>query len=322
MSFDSQALETAIAKHGPVARVVVIATKGSVPRGAGASMLVWEDGFSGTIGGGALEFEAIRLARQARVTGKAATRAVPLGPTLNQCCGGHVTWLVEIWTAADLRGLNGSVARPLPGSPPEMPFGVRKRLAALRREGRQPEPDIVEGWFVEPVSPPRHSLWVYGAGHVGRAIVGAMAPLPDWTVTWIDTDLARYPTAPDPAAQLLPAADPLKATSLAPADAHHLVLTYSHDLDLRLVSALLSRRNGSIGLIGSQTKWARFRRRLLELGHPREAINSVICPIGDPTLGKHPQQIALGVAGDLIHLAKRKKARTRGPGREFLRGEN
>ena len=53
-----------------------------------------------------------------------------------------------------------------------------------------------------------------------------------------------------------------------------------------------------------------------------EAIDNVICPIGDPTLGKHPQQIALGVANDLIHLARRKKARTQGPGRKFLRGEN
>jgi xanthine dehydrogenase accessory factor len=86
----------------------------------------------------------------------------------------------------------------------------------------------------------------------------------------------------------------------APRDAHHLIVTYSHALDLDLCHAALSRGFASAGVIGSATKWARFRRRLAQLGHAPAAIDRIDCPIGDPRLGKHPQAIALGVAARLL----------------------
>jgi xanthine dehydrogenase accessory factor len=93
---------------------------------------------------------------------------------------------------------------------------------------------------------------------------------------------------------------PEAAVALAPVEAEHLVLTYSHALDLALCDALLRRGFGALGLIGSATKWARFRSRLAALGHGAEAIARIDCPIGNPALGKHPQAIAVGVAADLL----------------------
>tara|TARA_R110002051_G_scaffold83650_3_gene148278 strand:- start:416 stop:1162 length:747 start_codon:yes stop_codon:yes gene_type:complete len=147
---------------------------------------------------------------------------------------------------------------------------------------------------------PTRNIWIYGAGHVGRALVTTLALLPDTSITWVDTSPSRFPdTVPDNVT-VFPAADPSLASNHAPANAEHLILTYAHDIDLAICHALLSSQFGSIGLIGSATKWARFKSRLAALGHDAGTIGQIACPIGDPSLGKHPSQIAIGVATAMI----------------------
>ena len=146
-------------------------------------------------------------------------------------------------------------------------------------------------------APARRPLWIYGAGHVGRAIVHVMAPLPQFKITWVDTAPDRFPATQ---VTTFVAADPVMAVRHAPDDAEHLILPYSHEIDLALCHAILSRQFASAGLIGSATKWARFRRRLAALGHSPAQIARIACPIGDPALGKHPAEIALGVATAMI----------------------
>ena len=102
------------------------------------------------------------------------------------------------------------------------------------------------------------------------------------------------------AVTVLPAVTPAELVRHAPERAAHLIVTYSHALDLELCHRLLSRGFDFAGLIGSATKWARFRSRLRALGHAPETIARITCPIGDPALGKHPQQIAIGVAAQLM----------------------
>jgi len=143
----------------------------------------------------------------------------------------------------------------------------------------------------------KRPLWIYGAGHVGRAIVHVMAPLPDFDITWVDTAPERFP---DTDVTTLIAKNPAQVVKHAPTDADHLILTYSHDIDLALCHALLSHDFASVGLIGSTTKWARFRKRLQALGHSPAQIARIACPIGNPLLGKHPAAIALGVATAMI----------------------
>ena len=299
MSFDHESLARAVAE-GPVARVLVLETRGSVPREAGTSMLVTRDRQEGTIGGGALEWEAARIAREALGEGRDRVTKMPLGPGLGQCCGGAVTLLVEVWDAARLATATGAcVARPLPDGPREMPASVARRMAHMGATV------TLDGWVIEPMDPPALALWLWGAGHVGRAIAGVMAPLPGVRLTWVDTAAERFPETPPEGVVPIVAATPADLVPHAPRGAHHLIVTYSHDLDLALCHAILARGFASCGLIGSATKWARFRSRLQALGHSPAEIGRITCPIGDPGLGKHPQAIALGVAVAILRHRER-----------------
>lgn len=297
--FDRQALAAAVAAHGRVARVVVAAHDGSSPREVGASMLVWQAGQSDTIGGGALEWEAAAQARAMLATGGLHVQRVPLGPALGQCCGGAVTLLTEVYDADCLpQAEGGVVARAVDGR--DMPLAVKRVLDRARGRGTLPVAHLVQGWFVEPVATPRRALWIWGAGHVGRALVAVLAPLPGVAITWVDVAADRFPDSIPAGVTVVPCADAAQLVAHAPREAEHLVLTYSHALDLELCHRLLAHGFASAGLIGSATKWARFRSRLAALGHAPHQIARIICPIGDPALGKHPQAIAIGVAGAVL----------------------
>ena len=142
---------------------------------------------------------------------------------------------------------------------------------------------------------------VFGAGHVGAQVVRLLHDLPA-AIVWIDNrpgffdaDLrGKHQLAEDPAAT---------AESLAP-DSHALVLTHDHELDFRIVRRLLG--GGacrSIGLIGSATKWRRFRARLLRDGLPEAAVDRVRCPVGRSDVpGKQPMAVAIAIVAELLQL--------------------
>ena len=301
MSIDPAALRAAIVRHGVVVRVVIAAHQGSSPREAGAAMVVWAGGQSGTIGGGALEFAAAAKARAMLAAGGARQiERTPLGPALGQCCGGAVTLVYERMDAEALAALpeTGLYARRIEGRS-EMPLPIARVLRAARGQGVAATL-WRSGWLAEPVAPPARALWVWGAGHVGRAIVATLAPLPEFAITWVDTAPDRFPEAVPPGVTLLPAPNPADLIPRAPHDGEHLILTYSHALDLELCHRLLRHGFARAGLIGSASNWARFRSRLRALGHGGVQIARIHCPIGDPALGKHPQAIAVGVAAALL----------------------
>ena len=291
--FDRDALITACEIHGTVSRVVVAEVQGSAPREVGAAMLVWEGGQSGTIGGGALEYELAKFAR----TGAVGLSKHALGPDMGQCCGGAVHVLTERYDLQSSRALPLDVIARGSG---DTPLAVAKLLNQSRTQGYLPKSQRVADWFVEPVLHPKHALWIWGAGHVGRAMISVLAPLPGFDITWVDTAENRFPDASPKNVAVLSAHVPDAAIQYAPVSSHHLILTYSHAIDLALCHGILSHGFSSCGLIGSATKWARFRKRLAALGHTDAQISRITCPIGDPTLGKHPHMIAIGVADQLI----------------------
>ncbi len=301
MSLDLAELQTQVRRHGEVARVVVVDTAGSAPREAGASMTVWPNGQSGTIGGGALEFKAAEDARRQLEGGVNTPRLerVPLGPGLGQCCGGSVTLLTEIFdrgSAAELQRLseNGFCVRAVSGQ------DAGNSIALRRIRQSDAEAVAAAGWVAERLAAPKRTVWIYGAGHVGRAIVDILAPLPQFGIVWLDVSRERFPDSREAKADILVAADLAKAAAHAPDNGEHLVMTYSHAVDLEICSRILSRKFRSAGLIGSSTKWARFRKRLIESGHDPQLVDRISCPIGNIRFGKHPRAIAIGVAAGLL----------------------
>ena len=187
----------------------------------------------------------------------------------------------------------------------EMLSGARPRAPVLVRGGKG-EP----GWFVEPASRRRHPLYIYGAGHVGRALVRVLEDLP-FAVTWVDTSADRFPETIPPHAKPEISRDPAAVASAAAGDAFHIVLTYSHALDLAICHRLLSRGDFRfLGLIGSATKRARFIGRLSGLGIAEGQLARLVCPIGLPGIGgKEPAAIALSIAAQLVQLTAAANAR-------------
>ena len=220
-----------------------------------------------------------------------------------------MTLLTEFWTAERLSKHSGNiVARPLPGEAAEVPLSVNRVIGLARSSGVLPLPGVLDGWMVEPVSHAAREIWIWGAGHVGRAVVQVLAPLPGLRLRWADCDADRFPSEiPDGVEQLI-AENPADLVTLSGPSAEHFILTYSHALDLELCHRILSRSFAGLGLIGSKTKWARFRSRLAALGHSEVQINRINCPIGDPAMGKHPQMIAISVATDIVSVGTRGKA--------------
>jgi xanthine dehydrogenase accessory factor len=154
-------------------------------------------------------------------------------------------------------------------------------------------------WLIEPEPRPRHPLYLYGAGHVGRAVVRALEPLP-FEITWVDVAAERFPREVPSIARTIVSADPTAIARSAPDHALHLIMTFSHALDLAVCHAVLSRDFLWAGLIGSLTKRARFERRLREGGIDERAIAGLQCPIGIGGItAKEPAMIAVSVAAQL-----------------------
>jgi xanthine dehydrogenase accessory factor len=163
-------------------------------------------------------------------------------------------------------------------------------------------PERVAAW---PPEPSRFHLLLFGAGHVGRAIVQVLADVP-CTVQWVDEREDQFPQAPSPPHVQRLCAEPVQAeVASAPPGSHFLVLTHSHALDLALADTILKRGDFAwFGLIGSRTKRARFERRLMERGHTADLIARMVCPIGLPGItGKEPGVIAVAVVAQCLLAA-------------------
>ena len=249
--------------------VKVVQTQGSVPRDSGSWMAVFRHTLVGTIGGGHLEFQAVALAQDA-LAGRAALpslQTVPLGPALGQCCGGVVQLEYRLVSLADSE--------------------------ALRNELRP---------ALQPVA-------LFGGGHVGRALVNVLSDLP-FALRWIDSRDEVFPSAL-PEQVVAEHSDPVHA---AVADlvsgSKVLIMSFSHAEDLDILAACLTRMRLSadlpyVGLIGSDSKWARFRHRLEERGFGAEDFARVTTPIGIPGVeSKLPEVIAVSVAAQLLQMSQ------------------
>jgi xanthine dehydrogenase accessory factor len=375
MSWAATAL-TAVRRGEALAMVTVVVAEGSTPREAGTRMLVGETGQSGTIGGGALEHRATEQARRMLESERSwALQDYPLGPFLQQCCGGHVRLLLERldgasagWLADAARletggeryslqarvagehllrsilpakpgrgtgeaggGVSANASGPVqnsgpsgqPGAAPSTMLRMVPLASALRLLGGlddvtqwpgalirmvdahgQPlpgrRPKLSEGdALIERIDARKPRLLMFGAGHVGQAIARAFAPLP-FALDWHDSRAE----AAGPGVAVHDEARLVEIAGAALEADYVLILTHNHELDYQLTRAALSAGGARYcGLIGSDTKRARFLRRLRDDGVAEAAIARLTCPIGLPGLkSKAPEVIAVAVAAQLLQM--------------------
>ncbi len=289
-----------IAQDGAVVRASLAEVKGSAPREAGAMMLITFSQIWQSIGGGALEYDMMRRAR--KMIEEAMIEEAPpawtrqiiklvLGPDMGQCCGGQVRVLLEFFGPNDVPVLAGlatasRLAHPMAGN---APLADADDLA----DGPLADGSAV----IAPVTLTGHPVFLYGAGHIGRALAPHLLAL-DCDLHWIDIADDRFPErVPDGARRVL-AADPAVIAAHAPSNAIHLVITHDHALDEALCHRILTGGGfARLGLIGSATKAARFRSRLAKAGVAADQLERLVCPVGLAAIsGKQPARVALSIA--------------------------
>jgi xanthine dehydrogenase accessory factor len=269
--------------HGTCAMISVVKVEGSAPREVGARIVVTPLGFHGTIGGGTLEWQAIAKAQA--LLGKPTQHRLSvhsLGPDLGQCCGGRVQLVTEVFAMNDLADCKG--------------FAMQEEKGVFAVSGRILAPD-----FSEQYGDSNRKLFLFGAGHVGRALVLALAPLP-FDVIWIDPREGAFPSVAPSNVVTIHSENPAAEITEVSSGSFALVMTHSHALDLEIIDAVLRNpRFAYAGLIGSRTKRARFTKRLREAGVAESRIEELVCPIGVPGIkSKHPAAIAAATAVQLL----------------------
>jgi len=311
-------IQQSLEKQRRAALISVVKVEGSAPREVGARMVIQKDaGFFGTIGGGRLEYETLAVADHALSveTPSASLRVWPLGPNLGQCCGGSVTTLIETFDSVDLADIRELAAAEEAG-----PFLALSRMTKGGRVARKivdRAPGGVGGaafsaeQFVERFGEVGETVLLFGAGHVGRAVVLALSQLP-FSVRWIDSRSDQFPDYVPANVVTVRTDEPEREIDLAPSGAFVLIMTHSHPLDYSIAASALRRADlGFVGLIGSVTKRARFASQARQLGLSEQQIARLVCPIGLPEIkGKQPSIIAASVAAQLLTARERAKPAT------------
>ena len=254
--------------RGPAVLAELTQVRGSSPREAGTFMLVGADNQLGTVGGGQLEYMVIDEGRRLLGTGSlASVLDIPLGPEIGQCCGGRVT--------VSLNQIDPSLAAK-----------IVKRLESER------------------TSHPH--VFVFGSGHVGRALAAALAPLPLQTHV-VDTRRTE-PVGLPPGVEAVATALPEALVRDAPEGSAYVILTHDHALDFLIAAEALKRTDAPyVGMVGSITKRARFGSWYRAVGGVPAALPRLVLPIGAQGIGdKRPAVIAaLAAAEIMVHIGRR-----------------
>jgi xanthine dehydrogenase accessory factor len=320
--------------------VTVAGVRGSAPREVGAKMLVTSHETVGTIGGGQLEYKCTQIACKTLQNNEDGSRLrkFTLGANCGQCCGGIVEVLFECFYGAKpawldelmrfYRRREAVLLATIPGRPDSGKYLITATghcvfpaQSAVDEEFRREATRVliqavsaqrmrirvhdenVEDVLLEPIAASSLNIAVFGAGHVGAATVNMLSSL-DCNIRWIDSRQKIFPVHLPENVQKIESDQPEREVAAMPAGSCYLVMTYSHPLDLEIISRILERDDFAYcGLIGSLSKRRSFEKRLLKLGVAQSRMDRLTCPIGIEGIdGKKPAEIAISVAAELLMI--------------------
>lgn len=315
--------------------VTVAGIRGSAPRETGAKMIVTSRDTIGTIGGGQLEYQCTRLAVGMLSREGASLRRFPLATAMGQCCGGVVDILFEPIAngiPAWLRDLAALYREHIPavivtGVPESAPLKLVVTADAVAGIDAQhaPAAAVAEARTIlagdrtarrttdeiyEPVAVSDMNIAVFGAGHVGTAVVDVLSKL-DCCIRWVDSRRGIFPGVATNVRTIEASVPSLEVLAMPPAS-YYLVMTHSHALDFDICDRVLRRADSRYcGLIGSVSKRRRFEKRFRQQGMAQAMFDALVCPIGVAGIsGKKPAEIAIAVAAELLELRDRRVATT------------
>lgn len=290
------ALAAAARSGEPVALGVITSIKGSSPQKAGALALFHADGrIVGTLGGGCLEAEAQKLARE-------SAQPVPFDLVLDRdfrwddamICGGRVTgWIIP---GAQRAGAEFWESLAAPASAQR--WGIAEDFTFVRGDEARANDDSLRHFAV--VAPPVE-LWIAGAGHIAQA-VAPLALAVDFAVTVLDDRTALASRDFFPAAATLRADEWPRLLDAAPAArTFGLIVTRGHEHDALVLRAWLPRDFAWLGMIGSKRKARLMRETFIREGVATEPqMAAVECPVGLEIGAQSPHEIAVSIVARLI----------------------
>lgn len=286
-----------------------------------------------TIGGGHLEWQACHIARHLlQASGCVAVHLerFNLGARLGQCCGGRVVLAFEKIAADQAAGWQQRIERLTSiHSAGKKVYSLQRQLKAgamasvwalIESNAAQSETVAFkvapaetaifypassadrQDWYFEQTLLNHHfHVVVFGAGHVGQAVVQALLPL-QASICWVDVRDQVFPAWSHPDLSCIATDTPAYEIEHAPANSYFLIMTHNHALDLALCQALFKRHDYAyFGLIGSHSKRAVFEKRLLQRGITNAQLERMICPIGVQGIqSKEPAAIAIAVVAQLL----------------------
>ena len=324
-----ETLRNQLRSGGSAVLCSIIASSGSSPRGEGAKMAVLPDGSTvGTVGGGAVEQRSIQMALEVLKTGNSHAHAFHLSPNdvedIGMICGGNVTVYFQYLTPEHLplveeicrlltesRGSSWLVTVLRDGAFWDM--GIYDREHGLRFTDAIDlptlEPLLRSGgvlqkgdpaYFVEPLTT-AGTVYIFGGGHVGRALVPFLTMTGFRTVIFDNRPSAAVPERFPGAAQVI-LGDYLRISDQVTltADDYAVVMTPGHQSDREVLAQVLRTPATYVGCIGSRHKVAKTRELLLAQGIPEADIDRIHSPIGLPIGGETPEEVALSVAAELV----------------------
>lgn len=344
------ALDVAVSTEEPCILISIVRTQGSTPRELGAKMVVSERCTFSTIGGGQFEHRCIALARKLLQQGIAyQVECFSLGPRLGQCCGGAVdvafdligkgsTWvknlieqqqngalvLASVIDSAAETGYGGNryiisaggvLGRTADAGLDDQIVTTGRRIlhtnAGIERTHFTDTVGQIVTVLLEPVYPTALNIVLFGAGHVGQALVQVVAGL-SCQITWVDSRKDIFPHDLPCNVVCVGTDSPESQVDAAPAGAYFLVMTHSHPLDQVICDKILKRDDFHYcGLIGSRSKRKKFEKRFRVHGLSAHVINKLTCPIGiDGISGKLPAEIAIAVAAQLMQVHEKTYGRS------------
>ncbi|WP_163653798.1 XdhC family protein [Listeria sp. PSOL-1] len=318
-----------IEKKRAFALVSIAKSYGSTPRREGAHMLITDEGpVLGTIGGGAVEYQAILLAQEVLKTKTGMIKQFRLAPNqendIGMICGGDIDLLIQYFALEENPAIGEVVAAALHSimhhetsyllfqmtkvATSKLFFyseetGVVGGDLALTRKTLRPGILELSGemFYLEKLVSAERVI-IFGAGHVSQALVPVLASVGFYCIVF--DDRAEFLTK-----EVFPDADEMIQGDFNHID-HYLeiqaidyccVTTKGHKTDLVVEKQLLDTNSHYIGVMGSKRKITTHQKILKESGIPKEQIDRLIAPIGIEIHAETPNEIAISIAAELIN---------------------